>query len=77
MTKLTSVQIFTVFLLLTGIFMTSEVVAIPKTCHIVLYPRGCDLQTCRLDCYTKFEGKGDCIITGEPKFNKCICAYYC
>ncbi|KAE9620731.1 hypothetical protein Lal_00019676 [Lupinus albus] len=76
MAKLTSMHIFALFLLLAGIFMTSEVVAEPKRCQIVLNPSGCDLPTCRKECYTKYQGNGECI-SGEPKFYKCICVYNC
>ncbi|CAL0320134.1 unnamed protein product [Lupinus luteus] len=75
MAKLTSMQIFTLFLLLAGIFKTSEVVAQPKRCQIVLNASSCNLPTCRQDCSTKYQGNGVCI--GGPMFYKCLCVYNC
>jgi S locus-related glycoprotein 1 binding pollen coat protein (SLR1-BP) len=50
-----------------------------QRCTLTLSPSGCNLSTCRRQCYESHgqqNGFGSCI-EGKPQVYACVCAYDC
>ncbi len=45
-------------------------------CFVVLNPNGCDLETCKKECFQQYNGNGVCEMSGFGKY-RCGCAYNC
>ncbi|KAJ8628438.1 hypothetical protein MRB53_021745 [Persea americana] len=47
-----------------------------KRCGITLDPNGCNLSTCKEQCFKEYNGNGECSSNNTGKFN-CVCFYNC
>ncbi|KAL5716506.1 hypothetical protein ACHQM5_018187 [Ranunculus cassubicifolius] len=68
--------LFNTFLVIT--VMSQEAAVSPTTpdatiCPITLYPKDCNLLTCRADCGKKYNGNGFCSYDNLNQTYTCVC----
>uniref|UniRef100_A0A7N0RHG6 Uncharacterized protein n=1 Tax=Kalanchoe fedtschenkoi TaxID=63787 RepID=A0A7N0RHG6_KALFE len=83
MAKVSSISLLFAFLLFSAVSLNVAVsqgeAAAGRRCQVVLRQSGCDLATCRRQCYQQYNGNGQCVAASgglNPTY-KCVCFYSC
>ncbi|KAG5032819.1 hypothetical protein AAZX31_06G228600 [Glycine max] len=81
MAKMSFMQYFALFLIISVVLITNEIVA-HKICVHVAQPSNCGFDVCKVRCGQLFNGKlaaAECIIKSNSTYgaNQCTCFYRC
>uniref|UniRef100_A0A7N0THX8 Uncharacterized protein n=1 Tax=Kalanchoe fedtschenkoi TaxID=63787 RepID=A0A7N0THX8_KALFE len=84
MAKVSSISLLFAFLLFSAVSVnvvaSQGEAAAGGRCQVVLRASGCDLPTCRQQCYQQLHGDGQCVAAPGGGLNppyKCVCFYNC